>query len=192
MKTIEYNDWVITFDSNNPRYETIKDNHRCIIYQDLKKKRFIKCYHDSLSQGHNDFLIEILSDPKFQRRFCPHLLYIIINTENNILKGYIMEAGRTLNTFELIEYMGVFKTIWKQYMENYCFIYNDIKPNNLIYAKGKIGLIDLEALKPITKDSPVIDFNDKNQQIKIEKFRISWYYQWAQKIQSNLMANYLN
>jgi len=163
----------------------VHKNKRCFIYFYQKKGIYLKYFHSDLNQLHSEFLVSLLSRKKFRLKFVPHLISLIFrqDLEKLVLVGYVMLAGKTLSRGEMMDYFDQQRKMWLKGMEKYRFFHNDLKTSNLIYADGKIGLIDLESLQMIKPSDLVM--STKNVSAKINLFGLKWYYDHLSKLQKS-------
>ena len=181
-------------------YTLITNNNKSAnkIYYNSASKTYLKFFVKELSADHSDFLYSLLNIPWFRKKFTPHLLELIVVDDEAQLRlaGYIMMEGITLTHQELLKYSRDLKVqnLWKRSMHKYKFHYNDFKTNNLIKTWRKdrsilIGLIDLEAIRPIATTERRKDYSKKtksNVARKIELFDLGWYYDHLNQIQKTI------
>jgi hypothetical protein len=163
-----------------------KRNHHVKIYYDSKDKIYIKKYQKPLDESDSQFLYNLLTTQKFRERFTPHLTAIIVlekiieSQKILLLCGYITIKGRTVTHSEMLSYLGDIRTrnMWKKAMKKYKFYYNDFKLANVIIGKNKIGMIDLEAFRPLHRIKKL----GPNSKIKLRLFDLGWYFTFLQNI----------
>jgi hypothetical protein len=124
----------------------------------------------------------LFTTQKFRDKFTPHLTAIIVLESNNKLQlcGYIMNKGQTLTMSEMLKYVGDMKVrkMWLKGMKKYKFLYNDFKLDNVIKTGNKVGMIDIEAFRPLHRLKKL----GKNSIIKMKLFNLEWYFKYLQNV----------
>lgn len=189
---IDYKEWTQNHNFlDSKKYKLIKNNKRCFVAHHARRNVYSKIFKKPLSPEHSTFLLELLINPQFYSRYTRFLTELLVDTlfdGSQLIYGYNMKGGKTLNTRSLKEYLKKTKTRWMKDMEQYQFYYSDFKPDNLITINNRISLIDLESIRRITKTVPP-PLNPKSNRIgiasaiKIELYDIGWYYAKIFKIQ---------
>jgi len=180
-------------------YKLVRDNKRNQIYHDKSSQKYLKLFNTPLDKEHSTFLFNLFHIPWFRKTFTPHLTNLVVKYDinrkeavNKNICGYIMNAGKTLDRNELIAHFRSHRnqSCWKKSMKKFNFYYNDFKTNNLIKTsengKKVIGLIDLEAIRPITGSQHHTEYSARNLsniKRKIELFQLKWYYDYLYKLQ---------
>ena len=177
---------------NTSKYIVVRENQKCIVIHNIKKNIFIKIYKEPIKLENSKFLINLLTDFKFQNKYARFLIDVLIihdEEKNKLIKGYTMHGGKTLTTATLKKYLYINKEIWKRDMRKYSFYYNDFKPDNLIMLDNYISLIDLDAIRQIRPHSPTKVKKYSASKRKIELFDLGWYYSELVNIQLEKFNN---
>lgn len=146
-------------------YHVNKNHCNSIIYYDKKKDHFITIYNKSNS----NLYLMFQNNSKYIKHFIPFLVNIIVDNDN-LLKGYTMLKGKTINNFLLMKYLKKNKELLFEFMNNSDFYYCDFTAFNIIQINGNYGFIDLDSFTKIRKQN------------QFWNIKVDWYINEVAKI----------
>lgn len=151
-------------------YHINKNHGNSSIYYDNKKNHYITIYN----KPKPDLYLMFQNNSKYIKHFVPFLVNIIID-DNNLLKGYTILKGKTINNYFLIKYINKNKKLLIEFMNNSNFYYCDFTAFNIIQINGRCGFIDLDSFTKIKKQN------------KFWNTRVDWYINEVNKIVLSLV-----
>ena len=176
-----------------PHLKTVRKTKHNTVYYDKDNGLYYKIYRKHHDKEYSKFLIDLLSNKKFRKTFCPCLKALIVagsatgghhqTPQNCDLLGYITKAGRLFTRNDLVSYLQnkATQTMWKHAISKYHFVYNDFKTTNLIWTKkNRASLIDLDALRPYNGTRKLT--RGPNVRRKIALFGLGWYYNYLDSL----------
>jgi hypothetical protein len=122
----------------------------CVVYYDQVDGTYVKVFDSYATQNGEARFLQNALDRGIYGFLCPNLHYLIVD-ENEILRGYAIREGETLTRYEFERFVGrALRDVILAETERTQFYFNDLEFHNVIRSDGRLSIIDLESVVPVS------------------------------------------